>query len=107
MSTTNNIQDDLALYRQLVAKKREISTEVHPIKMRIFDYVQAHGDIKDEEGFAEKRTKPEQCQIKNPQTLRFIARIWAKSDDPILKSCGKIVLGHVEVTKNIEFVAIK
>lgn len=101
------IQEDMLSYRQLIEERRGINKKANKVKMRIYNHVFENGDYEDEDGFARKRQRPAQYRVKEAKLLFEIANSWAKSEDPILKSCGEIVIANMERKESQEFVAIK
>lgn len=107
MNEKLTIQDQIAEYRQLIEQRRDLNKELNRVKFRIFDHVFENGDYEDEDGFARKRTKPQQYRVVNTKVLADIAYSWAGSEDPILKSCGETVVANLLVKDEQDFVAIK
>lgn len=96
----------VARYRSDKAKIADLQALLDGLRESIRSVVEADGNYKDALGYAEFRNIGESVSYPG-KDVDDLAQVWAKSDDPVQATCGKLLLKKRSVTPSKKTLYIK
>lgn len=103
---SQELQTHITRYRTLAEQSREIAAKMDTIKTFLFPHVKASGGYHDNLGYArivERASAPSYTS----SDVDALATTWCKSEDPIMKSCGQMLLAKRKITAGTTYIQIK
>lgn len=105
-ATQDKIAEKVRAYRKLSMQAEWLETQMEALRAEVLALVEAYGAWKDSDGYAKLVDKASYPSYKSAD-VEALAATWAQSDDPIMKSCGQMLLAKRSMSKGSHYVQIK